>query len=331
MDRSYADTNPPRLRGELPRLPRRAAHRRAGADLRHRLPSEGGQLPLHPRRRLAPVRACARRHRGGRELAAPDAIVAFDDFRAEHCPGVAAAVWGAVATMELKLICITGTKAYGTWGDPEPVREELVEWLATRTDLWHGVEEVAGAPLIRIGGKKAKAPTPPQPLRPAPAGEPDASEATGAPGTPEGPGPPGRRRGARGGAARPGPRRPRPGLRKRRPRRPRRSDPREPPGCRGRCAVNCRAVPGVAPWARRPGPPCTARRAQLTGGRNCRMPAPRWAEWFDHHAHPLLLPEQVRPRAEEQERVVGRESDRREHQQLRRHQQAEPAQERFQF
>ncbi|MFE3184060.1 class I SAM-dependent methyltransferase [Streptomyces violascens] len=101
-----------------------------------------------------------------RELAAPDAIVAFDDFRAEHCPGVAAAVWGAVATMELKLICITGTKAYGTWGDAEPVRAELLEWLKPRTDLWHGVEEVAGAPLIRIDGKKAKAPTPPQPLHP---------------------------------------------------------------------------------------------------------------------------------------------------------------------
>ncbi|MEV5937416.1 class I SAM-dependent methyltransferase [Streptomyces sp. NPDC051994] len=101
-----------------------------------------------------------------RELAGPDAIVAFDDFRAEHCPGVAAAVWGAVATKELKLICITGTKAYGTWGDAQPVRAELLEWLASRTDLWHGVEEVAGAPLIRISGKKAQAPTPPQPLAP---------------------------------------------------------------------------------------------------------------------------------------------------------------------
>lgn len=127
-----------------------------------------------------------------RELAAPDAIVAFDDFRAEHCPGVAAAVWGAVATMELKLICITGTKAYGTWGDPEPARAELLDWLSSRKDLWHGVEEVAGAPLIRIDGKKAKAPTPPQPLRPAPqtpetAAGPDAPEAPGvseSPGTP---------------------------------------------------------------------------------------------------------------------------------------------------
>ncbi|MFG2722166.1 class I SAM-dependent methyltransferase [Streptomyces sp. NPDC048416] len=103
-----------------------------------------------------------------RTLAATDAIVALDDFRAEHCPGVAAAVWGAVATKELKLICITATKAYGTWGDAEPVRAELLDWLTSRTDLWHGVEEVAGAPLIRIGGKNAQAPTPPQPLHPTP-------------------------------------------------------------------------------------------------------------------------------------------------------------------
>ncbi|MGP9020003.1 class I SAM-dependent methyltransferase [Streptomyces sp. BR1] len=97
-----------------------------------------------------------------RSLIAPDGIVAFDDFRAEHCPGVAAAVWGAVATTGLRPIAITGTKLYGTWSDPAPAREELLTWLSGRSDMWHGVEEVAGAPLIRIDGKKAKPPTPPK-------------------------------------------------------------------------------------------------------------------------------------------------------------------------
>ncbi|MEU5436107.1 class I SAM-dependent methyltransferase [Streptomyces sp. NPDC020719] len=97
-----------------------------------------------------------------RALIAPDGIVAFDDFRAEHCPGVAAAVWGAVATTGLRPICITGTKLYGTWSDPDPVREELLTWLSGRSDMWHGVEEVAGSPLIRIDGKKAKAPKAPR-------------------------------------------------------------------------------------------------------------------------------------------------------------------------
>ncbi|NWF27164.1 class I SAM-dependent methyltransferase [Streptomyces sp. PKU-EA00015] len=111
-----------------------------------------------------------------RELLLPDGIVAFDDFRAEHCPGVSAAVWGAVSTTGLKPIVITGSKLYGTWGDPAPFTEELLEFLATRTDVWHGVEEVAGLPLIRIKGPKAQPPAPPvsrnEPL-PRPAPEPD--------------------------------------------------------------------------------------------------------------------------------------------------------------
>lgn len=95
-------------------------------------------------------------------LLQPEGIVSFDDFRAEHCPGVSAAVWGAVATTGLKPIVITGTKLYGTWGDPEPVREALLTWLETRTDMWHGVEEVAGLPLIRIKGNKAESPAHPK-------------------------------------------------------------------------------------------------------------------------------------------------------------------------
>ncbi|NUK11786.1 class I SAM-dependent methyltransferase [Streptomyces lunaelactis] len=95
------------------------------------------------------------------ELLQPEGIVSFDDFRAEHCPGVSAAVWGAVATTGLKPIVITGTKLYGTWGDPAPVREALLGWLEKREDLWHGVEEVAGLPLIRIKGTKAKVPAHP--------------------------------------------------------------------------------------------------------------------------------------------------------------------------
>ncbi|MEV0097100.1 class I SAM-dependent methyltransferase [Streptomyces sp. NPDC050738] len=98
-----------------------------------------------------------------RQLLLPEGIVAFDDFRSEHCPGVAAAVWGAVATTGLKPICVTGTKFYGTWGDPAAPREALRAWLKTRrSDLWHGVEEVAGHPLIRVSDKKASPPPHPK-------------------------------------------------------------------------------------------------------------------------------------------------------------------------
>ncbi|MEV3859305.1 class I SAM-dependent methyltransferase [Streptomyces sp. NPDC050095] len=97
-----------------------------------------------------------------RELLGEDGIVVLDDFRAEHCPGVAAATWGAVATTGLKPICITATKFYGTWGAFEPVRGELGAMLAGRDDFWHGAEEVAGHSMIRIDGRKARIPAQPK-------------------------------------------------------------------------------------------------------------------------------------------------------------------------
>ncbi|WP_424210667.1 class I SAM-dependent methyltransferase [Streptomyces sp. BI20] len=113
-----------------------------------------------------------------RTVAAPGAVVVFDDFRAEHCPGVAAAVWGAVDARRLHVLCITRHKMYATWDDPEPLRTELAAFLSGRADLWHGVEEVAGAPLIRVTGQKAVPPAhptsrhtrpePPAPVRPEP-------------------------------------------------------------------------------------------------------------------------------------------------------------------
>ncbi|MFE9843927.1 class I SAM-dependent methyltransferase [Streptomyces goshikiensis] len=107
-----------------------------------------------------------------RTLAAPGAVVVFDDYRAAHCPGVAAAVWGAVASGDLRVICISPNKLYATWDDPEPLQKELRTWLEGLDGVWHGVETVAGRPLVRIGDKGLAAPEPPKPLRPAPASAP---------------------------------------------------------------------------------------------------------------------------------------------------------------
>ncbi|SHK90204.1 class I SAM-dependent methyltransferase [Actinacidiphila paucisporea] len=96
-----------------------------------------------------------------RTLLHPHGIVALDDYRSEHCPGVAAAVWEAVATGGLNPVCVTGTKLYGTWGDPGPVREQLLEFLAGRDDLWHAVEAVAGGKLVRVKGAGAVLPAQP--------------------------------------------------------------------------------------------------------------------------------------------------------------------------
>ncbi|MFI6105904.1 class I SAM-dependent methyltransferase [Streptomyces sp. NPDC051310] len=110
-----------------------------------------------------------------RELLAPDGIVAFDDYRAEHCPGVAAAVWGAVAAGGLRVVCLTGTKLYGTWGDPAPAREALLRRLEPRTDVRHTVESVAGAPLVRLKPQGVVPPWTPRPRHaPAPAARPAA-------------------------------------------------------------------------------------------------------------------------------------------------------------
>ncbi|MEU6172621.1 class I SAM-dependent methyltransferase [Streptantibioticus parmotrematis] len=111
----------------------------------------------------------------------PYGIVALDDFRAEHCPGVAAATWEAVTSGGLRPVCVTGTKFYGTWGDPEPVRDELLGMLGSRRDLWHEVQSVAGQRLIRIDGKKADAPRHPAALRvDAPAPHPASAAGDGA-------------------------------------------------------------------------------------------------------------------------------------------------------
>jgi hypothetical protein len=100
-----------------------------------------------------------------RVLTAPDAVVVFDDYRAAHCPGVAAAVWAAVARGELRPICVSASKLYATWGDPAPYQAALLTWLEGRSDLWHGVDVIAGRPMVRIGDEGVIPPPPPRPLR----------------------------------------------------------------------------------------------------------------------------------------------------------------------
>ena len=99
---------------------------------------------------------------GAADLLLPNGIVALDDYRSEHTPGVAAATWEAVTAGGLKAICVSGTKFYGTWGDADQVREELLAFLGERPDVWHEVQSVAGAPLVRIKGLDAA--EPPQPV-----------------------------------------------------------------------------------------------------------------------------------------------------------------------
>jgi predicted O-methyltransferase YrrM len=107
-----------------------------------------------------------------RLLLRADGIVVCDDFRSEHTPGVAAAVWNAVGSGELRPICVTGNKFYGTWGDPEPVQDELVEWLRSHNLGLPQYHSVLGHQLVRI--RRWNDPPLPKltPLRPPPEEEP---------------------------------------------------------------------------------------------------------------------------------------------------------------
>lgn len=84
-----------------------------------------------------------------RGLLGSEGIVSFDDYRAEHTPGVAAAVWEAVLTKGLHPVAVTPSKLYGTWGDPDAVREDLVAHLATVEGTVTDVQDVAGHRLVR--------------------------------------------------------------------------------------------------------------------------------------------------------------------------------------
>lgn len=96
-----------------------------------------------------------------RELLGPDGIVVLDDFRSEHTPGVAVAAWEAVLNRGLRPVCLSSQKLYGTWGDPEPVREELLAALRGRDDCAVTVEQAAGHRLVRARarGKSMRAPS----------------------------------------------------------------------------------------------------------------------------------------------------------------------------
>lgn len=112
-----------------------------------------------------------------RDALLPDGIVALDDFRSEHTPGVSVAVWEAVLNRGLRPICLTTQKLYGTWGDPEPVQQELLAMAQGRSDCGVSVQHAAGHCLVRLKSKGVKAPDfpssryaeEPEPIAPLPA------------------------------------------------------------------------------------------------------------------------------------------------------------------
>ncbi|MGW1029265.1 class I SAM-dependent methyltransferase [Streptomyces sp. NPDC002577] len=79
-----------------------------------------------------------------------DGVVAIDDYRTEHVPGVAAAVWEAVFTKGLRPVCLSAAKLYATWGEPEPFQHALRAWAADRVDRVVVDEKIDGDPVLRV-------------------------------------------------------------------------------------------------------------------------------------------------------------------------------------
>ncbi|MER5637063.1 class I SAM-dependent methyltransferase [Kitasatospora sp. NPDC002227] len=110
--------------------------------------------------------------RVARDALAKDGLVVLDDYRSLHTPGVAAAVWEAVADAGLKPVCLTPEKFYGTWGDAEAAK---ADFLAKGWPVAEGYkiseDVIAGGTVHRITWTEpAKSPAP-QPT-PAPAAAP---------------------------------------------------------------------------------------------------------------------------------------------------------------
>ncbi|MEE1783683.1 class I SAM-dependent methyltransferase [Streptomyces sp. SP17BM10] len=85
-----------------------------------------------------------------RAALADDGLVALDDYRQEHTPGVAAAVWEAVFTGGLRPVLLTPSKFYGTWGDAAAAREVLLgrDWRAEGYTV--DEDTIAGARVLRL-------------------------------------------------------------------------------------------------------------------------------------------------------------------------------------
>jgi hypothetical protein len=91
-----------------------------------------------------------------RKMLRSGGVAVFDDFRAAHTPGTAAAVWEAVFTKDLRPICVTTNKLYGTWGDPLPVQKALEQWLVDRPHLGIDRQVIASRPVLRVHIRRAR-------------------------------------------------------------------------------------------------------------------------------------------------------------------------------
>jgi hypothetical protein len=85
-----------------------------------------------------------------------DGIVVFDDFRSLHTPGVAAAIWGEIATLDLLPICVSEGKLYATWSQETALSttESIMAWLAPHPQVQYGRQTIAGQSMMVVANPK---------------------------------------------------------------------------------------------------------------------------------------------------------------------------------
>ena len=86
------------------------------------------------------------------KLLKPGGVVAIDDYRSAHTPGVAAAIWESIFQGRLRPICMTPQKIYATAaGRKIAWFKKLMEWSGTQNELKVTVESVGSRRILRFG------------------------------------------------------------------------------------------------------------------------------------------------------------------------------------
>jgi hypothetical protein len=88
-----------------------------------------------------------------RDLLVPDGVVALDDYRSPHTPGVAAATWEAVLSKGMRPVVLSENKFYATWGDAPAIQAALLPWLEVHPQLRPEVDHILGHAVVRVHGR----------------------------------------------------------------------------------------------------------------------------------------------------------------------------------
>jgi hypothetical protein len=81
-----------------------------------------------------------------------DGVIAIDDFRAAHTPGVSAAIWMQIASKKILPVAITGTKMYCMRNTDRFQRSDFLNFLA-QSETQFEIEHFLDLEVVRIYGK----------------------------------------------------------------------------------------------------------------------------------------------------------------------------------